>query len=260
MNNHDIKRLLELVKSGELGIDKAAADITTHLDFGHVKPDTSRARRLGFDEVIYGRAKTAEQVSDIASKYVESGLNFVCTGLNDEKISELEKSFPGFTFNKEAGIMKNIINPVPRKKGLVAVITAGTSDLRVAGEASEILDACGVDAKIYADIGVAGIHRFFSAREELAKADVIIVIAGMEGALPSVAGGMFPQPVIAVPTSTGYGAALEGFTALLAMLSSCAGGITVVNIDNGFGAAMAALRIINLLQEAKNGNQAGDRE
>lgn len=258
MNSSDIKKLLEMVKSGEVSIESAAEGISTHLDYGYVKPDTSRGRRLGFDEIIYGRGKTSIQIKNIAEKYIENDLNFVCTGLDADKISELEKSFPGFTFNREAGIMKHITKPAVRKRGLVAVVTAGTSDLRVAAEAYEILDVCGVNAKIFADIGVAGIHRFFSVKDELAKADVIIVIAGMEGALPSITGGMFPQPIIAVPTSTGYGAALEGFTALFAMLSSCAGGISVVNIDNGFGAAMAAMRIMNLLQEGQNGTKAGD--
>jgi len=248
MNNNDVKKILELVQNGEMPIEKASDKLSSFMDFGHIKPDTSRMERLGFDEVIYGKAKTVKQITDIAEKYIEKNLNFACTGLDTDKLSELEKKFPTFIFNKDAGMMKMINNPCPRKEGLVAIITAGTSDMKVAAEASEMLDISGVDSKIYADIGVAGIHRFFSVKEEISKADVIIVIAGMEGALPSIAGGTFPQPVIAVPTSTGYGTALSGFTALFAMLSSCANGITVVNIDNGFGAAMAALRIINLKQ------------
>lgn len=258
MNSNDIKRVLEMVKDGGLDIESAAQKISTHHDFGEFKPDISRNHRLGFDEIIYGYGKTAGQIKKIADQYIKSELNFVCTGLDSGKISELEKSFPGFTFNKEAGIMKHISKPVKRKKGLTAIITAGTSDLRTAYEALEILDVCGANAKLFADIGVAGIHRFFSVKEQIAEADVIIVIAGMEGALPSLTGGLFRQPVIAVPTSTGYGAALEGFTAMFSMLSSCAGGITVVNIDNGFGAAMAALRIINLLQEEQDGTETCD--
>lgn len=258
MNNNDVKKILELVQRGEMQIDAASDSLCSFMDFGCVKPDTSRHERLGFDEVIYGKAKTVSQITEIAAKYVEKNLNFVCTGLDDNKISELEKNFPEFIFNAEAGIMKRIVRPAVRKKGLVAVITAGTSDMRTAQEAAEILDVCGVDTDIHADIGVAGIHRFFSAKDSIAGADVIIVIAGMEGALPSITGGMFRKPVIAVPTSTGYGAALSGFTALFAMLSSCANGITVVNIDNGFGAAMAALRIINLLQEKTDGTEKSD--
>lgn len=252
MNSNDVKQILELVQSGEITPESAADRLSSFMDFGHVKPDTSRMERLGFDEVIYGKAKTVEQITAIASRYIEKKLNFACTGLDTEKIDRLEKAFPSFTFSREAGIMKMIYTPAPRKSGHVAVITAGTSDMRTASEASEMLDICGVDSKIYADIGVAGIHRFFSVKDEIAKADVIIVIAGMEGALPSITGGAFRQPVIAVPTSTGYGTALSGFTALFAMLSSCANGITVVNIDNGFGAAMAALRIMNLLSERQN--------
>ncbi|PLX71519.1 MAG: 1-(5-phosphoribosyl)-5-amino-4-imidazole-carboxylate carboxylase [Denitrovibrio sp.] len=258
MNNNDVKKMLEQLQNGEIQIDEATESLCSFMDFGHVKPDTSRNKRLGFDEVIYGKAKTVQQISDIAEKYIENNLNFVCTGLDEKKISELEKKFPEFIFNFEAGIMKRILKPAVRKTGSVAVITAGTSDMKTALEASEILDICGVDSKLYADIGVAGIHRFFSASKNIKDADVIIVIAGMEGALQSITGGLFRKPVIAVPTSTGYGAALSGFTALFAMLSSCANGITVVNIDNGFGAAMAALRIINLLQEEADGTETGD--
>ncbi|PLX67494.1 MAG: 1-(5-phosphoribosyl)-5-amino-4-imidazole-carboxylate carboxylase [Denitrovibrio sp.] len=249
MKSNDIKKLLKMVANGELAIDEATAKMSTHLDFGEVKPDTSRGERLGFDEVIYGKSKTVDQITNIASKYIESNLNFVCTGLDEAKLTELQKKFPNFTFNNEARMMKNILKPASRKMSTVAIITAGTSDMFVASEASEMLDICGIDSNIYADIGVAGIHRFFSVKDEIAKADVIIVIAGMEGALPSITGGMFAQPIIAVPTSTGYGAALQGFTALFAMLSSCANGVTVVNIDNGFGAAMSAIRIINLLEK-----------
>ncbi len=251
MNNKEITKLLEMVQRGELSIEDAGEKISTHLDFGDVKPDISRGERLGFDEVIYGRGKTLDQIINIAESYIDSNLNFVCTGLDESKLAELQTRFPDFNFNKDAKIMKRIVKPAERKDGSVAVITAGTSDIPVASEAVEILDICGIDSTIYADIGVAGIHRFFSVKDEIAKADVIIVIAGMEGALPSITGGIFPQPVIAVPTSTGYGTALQGFTALFAMLSSCANGITVVNIDNGFGAAMAAIRIINLKENQK---------
>jgi NCAIR mutase (PurE)-related protein len=249
MHQKDIEQILKLVKSGEMDINDASSKISTHLNFGDVKPDTSRAERLGFDEVIYGRSKSIAQISSIAERYIENGLNFVCTGLDAEKLEELSGRFPQFTVNETAGMMKHIVKPAKRKNGKVAVITAGTSDMKTAEEAAEMLDVCGIEAKIYADIGVAGLHRFFSVKDDIAESDVIIVIAGMEGALPSITGGMFPQPVIAVPTSTGYGAALEGFTALFAMLSSCANGITVVNIDNGFGAAMAAVRIINMIDK-----------
>jgi len=246
MDNNDILRLFSMVKSGELKPEEAAERAQTFTDMGDVKIDTSRKNRLGFEEVVYGRSKSVEQISKIANRYISDKLNFVCTGLSSDKIRSLEKMFPDFIFNLEAGIMKNIINPAQKRDGRVSIITAGTSDMPVAAEASEIISLCGFDSEIFADIGVAGIHRFFSCKKEIDKSDVIIVIAGMEGALPSVAGGLFSQPVIAVPTSTGYGAALDGFTAMFSMLSSCANGITVVNIDNGFGAAMAAVRVLNL--------------
>lgn len=245
MNSKNVESILKLLKSDNISLSEATAKLSTHLDFEDVKPDTSRTLRLGFDETIYGVSKTVEQIKAIAEKYLANNLNFVCTGLSPEKLSELKESFPQFTANEQAGILKHIVKPAERKNGKVAIVTAGTSDIKVASEAQEMLEISGVETEVLADIGVAGIHRFFSVKDNIAESDVIIVIAGMEGALPSVTGGMFSQPIIAVPTSTGYGAALEGFTALFSMLSSCANGITVVNIDNGFGAAMAAYRIIN---------------
>lgn len=249
MNSDILLSVLSKVAEGGISPEEAAKDISGNgfSDMGDYKIDTGRRTRTGFDEIIYGRAKTTEQITKIANAYYAKDLNFICTGLSDVKISILEKTFSKFTFNKEAGIMKHIPNPAPRLGGSAAIITAGTSDLFIAREAEEILDICGADAKVYADIGVAGIHRFFRYKDEIEKADAIIVIAGMEGALASIAGGMFSKPVIAVPSSTGYGTALNGFTALFAMLTSCAAGVTVVNIDNGFGAAMAALRIIKLI-------------
>lgn len=248
----NLSDILLLIENGGLSAQNAEALIKRagYADHGDVKIDTDRRRRVGFDEVIYGRGKTALQIENIARIYIEKGLNFVCTGLDEQKTAFLETHMPMCVFVKDAGIMKHIATPADAKNGSVAIITAGTSDMRCAREAQEMLEISGVCTSLYADIGVAGIHRFFGCREEIEKADVIIVIAGMEGALPSIAGGIFAQPVIAVPTSTGYGTALNGFTALFAMLTSCAAGITVVNIDNGFGAAMAAIRILNL----KNGN------
>jgi NCAIR mutase (PurE)-related protein len=245
MTKQDILKLFSMVKEGEISPEQAAEQADTYIDFGDVKVDSSRMARLGFDEVIYGRSKSITQIQKIAKDYSSGELNFICTGLDEEKSASLSALFPDFEFNIEAGIMKNIHNPAEKKDGHVSIITAGTSDIHVAAEAYEIVETCGFSAKIFADIGVAGIHRFFSHKDEIKESDVVIVIAGMEGALPSVTGGIFPQPIIAVPTSTGYGTALNGFTAMFSMLSSCANGITVVNIDNGFGAAMAAIRILN---------------
>lgn len=244
----NLSDILKLIESGGLTAENGEKIIkqSGYADHGDVKIDTDRRNRVGFDEVIYGKSKTAEQITTIARLYLEKGLNFVCTGLDESKILQLESELPVCLFVHDAGIMKHISSPAEKKIGSVAIITAGTSDIRCAREAQEMLEISGVSTSVYADIGVAGIHRFFGCRDEIDKSDVIIVIAGMEGALPSIAGGIFSQPIIAVPTSTGYGTALNGFTALFAMLTSCAAGITVVNIDNGFGAAMAALRILNL--------------
>lgn len=247
--NKDLLSVLKLVSEGSVSPEQAQELIRGFSDGEEVKIDTDRKNRVGFEEVVYGRGKTVAQLVSIAATYAEKGLNLICTGLSEEKIKELEPLCPDCTFAADAGIMKRIVKPIDTKQGSVAVITAGTSDMRTAKEAAEILAFNGVSAKLYADIGVAGIHRFLSYKNEISDADVIIVVAGMEGALPSITGGMFPQPVIAVPTSTGYGTALNGFTALFAMLTSCAAGLTVVNIDNGFGAAMSAIRIINTLNK-----------
>lgn len=247
---NNLAEILKLIEEGKATAEDAEKMIkqSGYADHGEVKIDTDRRRRVGFDEVIYGRGKTTAQIENIANIYMEKGLNFVCTGLDGEKMSVLMNALPSCTFVLDAGIMKHLPNKSENKNGRVAIITAGTSDMKVAREAEEMLNISGVAASLHADIGVAGIHRFFGCKDDIDKADVIIVIAGMEGALPSIAGGIFAQPVIAVPTSTGYGTALNGFTALFAMLTSCAAGITVVNIDNGFGAAMAAIRIVNMLK------------
>ncbi|WP_303852722.1 nickel pincer cofactor biosynthesis protein LarB [Seleniivibrio woodruffii] len=252
--NNDLLSVLKLVSEGTLNAEQALETIQGFTNGSDAKIDTDRKNRVGFEEVVYGRGKTPAQIAAISKVYAEKQVNFICTGLSEEKINGLRDLCTDCTFVPEAGIVKRIVNPIDTKEGTVAVITAGTSDLYVAKEAKEILEFCGVGAKLYADIGVAGIHRFLSHKDDISRADVIIVIAGMEGALPSITGGMFPQPVIAVPTSAGYGTALNGFTALFAMLTSCAAGLTVVNIDNGFGAAMAAVRIINILNLRKSGH------
>jgi hypothetical protein len=206
--------------------------------------DNLRRLRQGFDEVIYGKHKTKEQIEKIANEYIKNDLNFLCTGLDKEKIEYLKEKISDCEFLENAMMIRRITKRVEKLKGTVSIVTAGTSDVQVAYEAKETLFTLGVEAKLFIDIGVSGIHRVFEYKSELQNTDVIIAIAGMEGALPSVIGGMFPAPIIAVPTSVGYGVALNGFTALFSMLTSCASGITVVNIDNGFGAAMAAFRIL----------------
>lgn len=208
--------------------------------------DVIRKQRLGFDEVIFGESKTLDQILKIIEIYKEKNLSFLCTKLSKEKIDAILTLHKDMEVFYDAGMIRcnNKKNPV--KKGQVAIVTAGTSDLFVAEEASITLDTIGVENKIFADVGVAGVHRFFNIKNDLDMFDVLIVAAGMEGALPSLVGGLISKPVIAVPVSAGYGTALNGFTALFAMLTSCANGITVVNINNGFGAAIAAYRILSI--------------
>ncbi len=248
MNKETLKSILKQIKNNEIDVETAVEKIG-YGNTGHeFEIDFERKKRLGFQEIIYGKSKTIEQILEISKVYEVKQQNFFCTGLSEDKITELKKHLKGYEFVNKAGIIKHIIKPPKMYQGKVAVITAGTSDSKTAYEASETLYFLGIENKLFMDVGVAGIHRFYNKKHILEKYDVIIVIAGMEGALPSVVGGLFSQPVIAVPTSVGYGAALNGFTALMSMLTSCASGITVVNIDNGFGAAMAAFRIINKYQ------------
>jgi NCAIR mutase (PurE)-related protein len=218
--------------------------------------DLDRSDRLGFPEVIYGAGKPVSTLVSIIEEYQSRDQNALITKLQADKGEALLGQFPESFFDRESGIF--ILSPFVTndKMPAVGVITAGTSDIPVANEALYTLQFLGVPAKQINDIGVAGIHRLMNRIEEIKQYDILIVVAGFEGALPSVIGGMFPQPIIAVPTSTGYGAARNGETALLAMLSSCANGISVVNIDNGYGAAMSAFRIIQQLKQLKKFNES----
>lgn len=245
INNYILKEILKKVENGEISADNALRELQViDIKGSEFFIDNLRRLRQGFDEVIYGRHKTKEQIEKIAKEYIKNDINFLCTALNKEKIEYLREKISDCEFLENAMMIRRITKNVEKLKGTVSIVTAGTSDVHVAYEAKETLFTLGVEAKLFADIGVAGMHRIFEYKSELEVADVIIAIAGMEGALPSVIGGIFSVPIIAVPTSVGYGAALNGFTALFSMLTSCASGITVVNIDNGFGAAMAAFRIL----------------
>ena len=214
-------------------------------NFNH---DSDRIKRLGFPEVIYGEYKTVDDLKFILNQYSEKNTNALVTKLQKEKYEILKPYFEGSFYDEVSGIF--ILEPVEQKQHDydVAIISAGTSDKHVVNEIYYTLLFLGVNPKIFADSGVAGIHRLTENKEEIDKFKVLIVVAGFEGALPSVVGGLFPQPVIAVPTDVGYGVAKGGKTALNAMLSSCANGIVVTNINNGYGAAMAAIRILNLLK------------
>ena len=237
-----IRALLESVQAGRQTIDEAVAQLRRlpFEDLGFAKVDHHRSIRCGFPEVIFCRGKTAEQVAAIFARCAESGVNVLATKASHEVFAAVAREHPHAQFHELPGVItlrqKNA-QPTP---GTIAIVSAGTSDLAVAEEArltAEIMDQA--TQTIY-DVGVAGLHRLLAHSSALQQASVVVVVAGMEGALPSVVGGLVDCPVIAVPTSVGYGASFGGVAALLAMLNSCASGITVVNIDNGFGAGFAA--------------------
>ncbi|ANU14554.1 Circadian phase modifier [Planococcus halocryophilus Or1] len=220
-------------------------------DLGFSKVDYGREKRQGFPEVIYGEGKTIEQIEPIMEKLIEKHGKVMVTRLDKEKGESLVSTFPLAHYDYTARILL-YGKPENYYGGEVMVVCAGTSDLFVAEEAAITAEWMGCKVKRLYDVGVAGIDRLLAFREEITNADVLIVIAGMEGALPSVIGGLVQRPVIAVPTSVGYGAHLQGITPLLAMLSSCSSGMSVVNIDNGFGAAYQAALILKLVSEGVN--------
>ncbi len=251
-----MKELMRHVQRGELGVDEAV-DALRYLPFselGYATVDHHRALRLGVPEVVFGQNKTADQIVGIAGSLIASGQRVLITRLDADKASLVLRSLPELRYSAAARTATHSAGEVPASTtDTVAVVCAGTSDIGVAEEAIETLGILGIPVARVFDVGVAGIHRLFGKMEILDRAAVLIVIAGMEGALPSVVGGLSRRPIIAVPTSVGYGAALGGFTALLGMLTGCASGVTVVNIDNGFGAAMAAARIVRFRQESGGG-------
>jgi NCAIR mutase (PurE)-related protein len=246
MTRERVRSLLTQVADGTVSPDHALDDLAREpfesLDFATI--DHHRALRQGFPEVIYGGGKTSGQIVAIAERIAERHGAFLATRLSDEAMAALTSRFDkveinalGRTAHLPAG------ETPPAGRGTILIVTAGTSDLPVAEEAAVTAQALGNRLTRLTDVGVAGLHRLLARKAELLEAAVIIVIAGMDGALASVIGGLVRVPVIAVPTSVGYGAAFAGIAPLLAMLNSCAAGVTVVNIDNGFGAAMAASRI-----------------
>jgi len=247
MDADKLKALLERVQSGEIAVDAALRDLE-HMpfsDLGYARVDHHRALRMGMPEVILGESKTVDQVAGIATRLIEKGQNVLVTRLDAAKAEQVLARVPGLTYSELARVATFEHEPVVmREETPVAVVTAGTSDLPVAEEAAETLRMSGTPFERVFDVGVAGIHRIVGDLPALRDAPAVIVVAGMEGALPSVVGGLTGAPIVAVPTSVGYGVALGGITALFGMLTGCASGVTVVNIDNGFGAAMAVLRIV----------------
>jgi len=212
-------------------------------DLHFAKPDYDRQQRRGMPEVIYGAGKSASQIAAIMRALNAAGQNAFATRVTPEQASAVCAEMSGAAYDDMARILTSDVAPLPERTGKVAVLCAGTSDLPVAEEAAITAERLGANVERVFDVGVAGLHRLLSRMERFADARAIVVVAGMEGALPSVVGGLTDKPVIAVPTSIGYGASFQGLAALLGMLNSCASGVTVVNIDNGFGAGVAAALI-----------------
>jgi len=256
VNERELRTLLEHVARGEVQLDEAVRNLregpfrTSELGFATL--DHHRTIRHGVGEVVYGESKTVEHLLAICEKLGEAGQPVLVTRLAPSKIEALSARFPTGRANAVARTF--VANPPPAKNAasgepFVAILAAGTSDIPVAEEASEVCVAMGVGYEQIYDVGVSGLHRLLGKVESLQRAAALVVIAGMEGALPSVVGGLVGAPVFAVPTSVGYGASFGGVAALLAMLNSCAPGVTVVNIDNGFSAAFAACNVVRLLRD-----------
>jgi NCAIR mutase (PurE)-related protein len=251
-SNKQLHDLLEQVARGELSPEAAGDLLLDELrerpfaDLGFARVDHHRSVRQGFPEVVLGLGKTPAQIAAIAAEIVRHGSTLLVTRASQAAFDAVRVEVPDATYYADAAIITFRQQDVTRGKGVILIAAAGTSDLPVAEEATRTAELMGNDICRLYDVGVAGIHRLLGERARLAAARVIIVVAGMEGALPTVVSGLVSVPVIAVPTSVGYGASFGGIAALLAMLNSCASGVSVVNIDNGFGAATIASRINHL--------------
>jgi NCAIR mutase (PurE)-related protein len=248
LNAESIRKLFEQVRGGELSPDEAVARLR-HMpfeDLGFAKVDHHRSLRIGMPEVIFGQGKTPAHTAQIFSHLAKHGGNVLATRADAKQFAAVKKKVPKAEFRELARAIVLQRDQKKYGKGVIAVVSAGTSDIPVAEEAVATAEIMGNDVQHLYDVGVAGIHRLLANRESLVQARVVIVCAGMEGALPSVVGGLVGVPVIAVPTSIGYGAAFKGLAALLGMMNSCASNVSVVNIDNGFGAGYVA-SLINRL-------------
>jgi pyridinium-3,5-biscarboxylic acid mononucleotide synthase len=254
MDGTHLRELLEQVRTGRINID-AAMDSLRRLpfeDLGYAKIDYHRCIRQGVPEVIFCQGKTVSQIQGIVERMARNHSNILATRADSEVFRGIEEVVPDCRYHESARIV--IINPREIEKiGNVAVVTAGTSDIPVAEEAALTAETLGNHVNRVYDVGVAGVHRLLHSYDELFKANVVIVVAGMEGALASVVGGLVCNPVIGVPTSVGYGASFGGIAALLSMLNSCASGVSVVNIDNGFGAGFQASLINKLAAKGSSG-------
>jgi NCAIR mutase (PurE)-related protein len=249
MTRETLRDLFERVRSGTLSADDAIESLARlpYLDTPHARVDTHRALRHGLPEVIYAPGKTAAQIVEVAGSLRAAGQPVLATRVAAEVAAALLAALPEADYDAAGRLLWIGPAEVPiQGKGVIAVVSAGTADLPVAAEAAGVARRFGNKVELLGDVGVAGLHRLLAASELLRSARVLIVVAGMEGALPSVVGGLVDKPVIAVPTSVGYGASFGGIAALLGMLTSCASNVTVVNIDNGFGAAYVATLINRL--------------
>jgi len=246
MDRARLVELLEAVRTGETGIEAALERLRAlpFEDLGFAKLDHHRALRNGFPEVVLGEGKSPEQVLAIAARLAATDHTVLVTRLAPEVGEQLAATIAGFAYHPVPRLAVRPGRPAAvQTRGTILVLSAGTADLPVAEEAAMVAEAMGNAVERIYDVGVAGLHRLLDHRERLWRASVLIVVAGMEGALPSVVGGLVDCPVIAVPTSVGYGTSMRGLAALLGMLNTCAAGVVVVNVDNGFGAAAAASRI-----------------
>ena len=252
MSPEDLKQLLDAVRTGQVSLDEVAGRLTAPAvaELGYATLDLHRKDRCGFPEVILAEGKTAEWVEGAVRRLAEAGQDAFATRVSPDQADHLGRAFPRAELDRLA---RTFWLPTPEWKpaglGQVWVVTAGTGDLPVAQEAATTTRVMGVNVEFVADVGVAGIHRVLRHRDKLSAADVVVVVAGMDGALPSVVGGLVECPVLAVPTSVGYGAAFGGVAALLTMLNSCAAGVAVVNIDAGFKAGYVAARIVRRIYQ-----------
>ncbi len=249
MNRERLRELLESVQRNQVDVEQALDDLARlpFVDVPGARVDTHRALRQGLPEVIYGPGKTSEEIAAVVRVLLDAGQHALVTRVEADVAASVQAGFAEGDYDPVSRLLWFGPGEVATVgKGTIAVVSAGTADGRVASEAAQVARRFGNKVETLVDVGVAGIHRLLAASDLLRNARVLIVVAGMEGALPSVVGGMVDKPVIAVPTSAGYGAAFGGVTALLGMLTSCSSNVTVVNIDNGFGAAYVATLINRL--------------
>lgn len=252
MNSDQIKQLLEQVLSGESSVEEAVNTLAqSPLEFlSHATLDHGREARCGFEEVVYAERKSWTEIEQIVEAFLQRRGSVLVTRIPESFLAPLAERFPELEVLPRARLAVAGKAAVEKPLGSIAVVSAGTSDIPVATEAARSAEYFGLEVETISDVGVAGLERLTSRIDEIRRHDVVIVVAGMEGALASVLGGLVEAPLIAVPTSVGYGASLGGITTLFSMLISCSPGITVVNIDNGFGAALAAARMLRHLKKA----------